>query len=179
MSFHFKYFRLPLCLLLLSLLVGCATEKESEEEEAHHIPAHTPADFEKAVARIEILTNHLRDGSELVDKPLEVTPQEELRDLVRWLPKLAAESDLNETDWNVVDQSTIAIIDRLWTPGKPTEDLFQDRTLLDQVASLPQKLAEVRKHFADLQVPEPEDIPDSEISAESSTPETESKSETK
>jgi|LakMenEpi03Aug12_release.lakeMendotaPanAssembly.Ray.scaffolds.fasta_scaffold01774_20 hypothetical protein len=179
MAFHMKYFQLPLSLLLLSLLAGCAAEKESEEEEAHHIPAHTPADFEKALSRIETLTNHLRDGSELADKPLEVTPQEELRDLVRWLPKLAAESDLNEADWNVVDQSTIAIIDRLWTPGKPPQDLFQDRALLDQVAALPQKLSEVRKHFAELQVPEPEDISDSEIPAESGTLETETKSETK
>jgi hypothetical protein len=179
MAIYMKYFRIPMSLLLLSLLTGCATEKESEEEEAHHIPAHTPADFEKAVARIEILTRHLRDDTELAEKPLEVTPQEELRDLVRWLPKLAAESDLSETDWNVVDQSTIAIIDRLWMPGKHPQDLFQDRALLDQVAALPQKLAEVRKHFAELQVPEPEDIPDSEIPAESSTPETESKSETK
>lgn len=175
MSFPIKYFRLTLSLLLLSLLTGCAADKESEEEEAHHIPAHTPADLEKAIARIEILTNHLRDGSELADKPLEVTPQEELRDLVRWLPKLAAESDLNETDWNVVDQSTLPIIDRLWMPGKLPQDLFQDRALLDQVAAIPQQLSDVRKHFAELQVPEPEDIPDSETPAESSKPETETK----
>lgn len=175
MSFPIKYFRLTLSLLLLSLFTGCAADKESEEEEAHHIPAHTPADLEKAIARIEILTNHLRDGSELADKPLEVTPQEELRDLVRWLPKLAAESDLNETDWNVVDQSTLPIIDRLWIQGKLPQDLFQDRALLDQVAAIPQQLSEVRKHFAELQVPEPEDIPDSETPAESSKPETETK----
>lgn len=154
----------------LWLLASCATqvgcqESPVEKEEAHHIPAHLPADFDQALTRVEQLVAHLKDGVSLEKMPTEVNVETELRDVVRWLPELAAQSDLKEADWNIVDAATIGLIEQFGQAKEPPEKWIRQDKTLNEIAALPQKLAEVRQKFRDMQIPdvvvedEPESVP--------------------
>lgn len=154
----------------LLLLAACATQvgcqkSPAEEEEAHHIPEHLPANFDQALTRLEQLVAHLKDGASLEKMPTEVNVETELRDVVRWLPELAAQSDLNEADWNVVDAATMGLIEQFGRAKEPPEKWIRQDQTLGEIAELPKKLAEVRQKFRDMQVPdivaedEPESVP--------------------
>lgn len=154
----------------LLLLAACVTQigcqkSPAEEEEAHHIPEHLPADFDQALARVEQLIAHLKDGAALEKMPTEVNVETELRDVVRWLPELAAQSDLKEADWNVVDAATMGLIEQFGRAKEPPEKWIRQDQTLGEIAELPKKLAEVRQKFRDMQVPdivaedEPESVP--------------------
>lgn len=158
-------FRKTLVLIsVLSLLIatiGCSG-KAVEEEEAHHIPDHLPADFDQAIGRIEMLVAHIKDGVALEKMPKEVGVHEELRDIVRWLPELAAKTDLSEAEWNVVDASTMELIARFADLGLPAEKLLSEPDLFKKIAELPQKLAEVRQRYRDMQIPVTQIEPENE-----------------
>lgn len=139
--------------LLGSSTIGCQ-KGAGQEEEAHHIPAHLPANFEQALARIEQLVAHLKDGAVLEQKPTEVTVETELRDVVRWLPELAAQSDLKEADWNVVDEATRDLIDSFSQAKEPPEKWMVQGETLAKIAQLPQQLAAVREKYRAMQVPD-------------------------
>jgi len=79
------------------LLAGCPGAAPPGPAE-HHTPAHKPADYPAAVARLseldrEIVAGHARPAGEL-------DVFTEAGDIVRWLPELAADSDLGEEPWN-------------------------------------------------------------------------------
>ena len=140
-------------LMLFPSLMGCQ-QPGTQEEEAHHIPEHLPADFDQALTRIEQLAVHLTDGVALEQKPVEVDVSTELRDVVRWLPELAAQSDLNEDDWNAVDAATRELIEGFEKSKEPLETWITQQAILAQIAQLPNALAEVRQHYRDMQIPE-------------------------
>jgi hypothetical protein len=84
-------------LVWVLLLAGCH-RAASEGPAEHHVPAHKPTDYSAAVAQLgrlhaEIVVGRPRPAGEL-DVFTEVS------DLVRWLPELAAGSDLAEESWN-------------------------------------------------------------------------------
>lgn len=139
--------------LLGSSMLGCQ-KGVSQEEEAHHIPAHLPANFEQALVRIEQIAAHLKDGAALEQKPTEVTVETELRDVVRWLPELAAQSDLKEADWNIVDEATLDLIDDFSQAKEPPEKWIVQGETLAKIAQLPQQLAAVREKYRAMQVPD-------------------------
>lgn len=134
-------------------LSGCQGSAEVKEE-AHHIPEHLPANFDRAVGRIEQLVAHLKDGAALEKMPTEVNVETELRDVVRWLPELAAQSDLNEADWNLVDGATIELIDQFAKAKESPEKWIGQGAMLEKIGELPKQLAEVRQRFRDMQVPD-------------------------
>lgn len=146
--------------LLGSSMLGC--QKSASQEEAHHIPAHLPANFEQALVRIEQLVAHVKDGAALEQKPTEVTVETELRDVVRWLPELAAQSDLKEVDWNVVDEATRDLIDSFSQAKEPPEKWLIQGETLAKIAQLPQQLAAVREKYRAMQVPDVVEDPESE-----------------
>jgi hypothetical protein len=87
--------------MFLLALGGC--HRGHVEEAEHHTPAHKPADVPAAVDRllelhIEIVNEHLREPSEL-------DAFTEAYDVARWLPELAADSDLPEGPWNKLDRA--------------------------------------------------------------------------
>ena len=84
--------------MLLSVLMGC--HRGNHEEPEHHHPAHRPATFEAAVDRIVELYEELREEKRRAPDQLDLI--DEFRDIVRWLPTLAADSDLDEFSWNEV-----------------------------------------------------------------------------
>ena len=89
---------------LLSGLSGCGTSEHADaHEDDHHlehfVPHHKPANFAQAVEDIEHRAEHLSEhaGHGHDDEAEEF---QELLDVVNWIPELAADSDLNEVDWN-------------------------------------------------------------------------------
>ncbi len=109
------------CLLLL--VAGCSPGETEEPE--HHFPPHQPVNFQAAVVRMqqvheEILAGPLKQRevkSSRVDPHAEegheehslLDPLEEMADLVRWLPELAADTDLEEAPWNKVHAASIQL----------------------------------------------------------------------
>lgn len=76
-------------------LGGCLSGPAEEPE--HHVPAHKPVSFTQAVERLPRLHAEIVSGSERTETAIE--PLAELSDVVRWLPELAADSDLKEPEW--------------------------------------------------------------------------------
>ncbi|MBM4002059.1 MAG: hypothetical protein FJ295_02060 [Planctomycetes bacterium] len=89
--------RLP---LLASLLLAAGCHGTRVEESEHHTPAHKPADFPAAVDRLLALHVEILNGRPRANDSLDVFT--EAHDVVRWLPELAADSDLGEEPWNIV-----------------------------------------------------------------------------
>lgn len=105
--------RVWLANLLLGLVFGSATGCLSSpvEEVEHHAPAHRPATFVEAVARLPQLHDELVAESQRA--PDTLSALDELRDIVRWLPELAADSDLKEAAWNQVRRHSRELATRL------------------------------------------------------------------
>ena len=91
------------CLLICLLLTGCGAEKESLFEEEHDLPAHWPSSLtdaadkiDKRLGRLGSLTSESNHASEqtAIDQC-----EDELRDLVEWIPEVAADTDLSEVQW--------------------------------------------------------------------------------
>jgi hypothetical protein len=83
---------------LLFLTTGCHGSHGEEAE--HHTPAHKPADFAAAVDRLLALHVEISNGRPRAPEQMDVFA--EAHDIVRWLPELAADSDLSEAPWNNV-----------------------------------------------------------------------------
>ena len=102
---------IPICCLTLAmtgcLFSGASTEQETEayvaEEHLHHeIPDHMPEDFPDAVREIRERDTHLREDVEAEAWEHIEHELPELIDIIGWLPKLAADSDLNRQEWEQV-----------------------------------------------------------------------------
>ena len=70
----------------------------------HHTPAHKPADYSAAVTQLGKLHEEIVGGRARPAGELDVFT--ELGDVVRWLPELAADSDLPEEPWNRVARTS-------------------------------------------------------------------------
>lgn len=104
-----------LAIVALLFGLGCTTEEHSEHdhdhehehehthEHEHREIAHKPADYPKAVRRLRELHEQLA-AEEKIDSKLD--PWDEYLDLVRWLPELAADSDLAKEPWDNIHQTS-------------------------------------------------------------------------
>lgn len=96
--------RLPLAWFVICLLLtGCGAEKESLFEDDHHLPAHWPSNLsdaaDKIEQRLELLTNQGTASDEPDASTVMDAAESELRDLVEWIPEVAADTDLSEAQW--------------------------------------------------------------------------------
>jgi hypothetical protein len=88
-------------------------EAEAPEEHAGHvIPAHKPKDFPSAVRRLRELdaqiTSKLADGKARLlvsEKTLPIA-----LDIAHWLPEIAADSDMPESPWDMVNERSAALV---------------------------------------------------------------------
>jgi hypothetical protein len=94
-------------LLVASLLVGgCGRADPSHDQVADrqsheaHFPPHWPGNYPAAIERLEVL---LFDAQ--AELSTRISRWEEVNDLIGWLPELAADSDLNEPEWNRLDSA--------------------------------------------------------------------------
>lgn len=105
--------------LIAASLGGCSSSNaEAEEEPSEHArPAHRPHDLPEAVAQVRGRWAALatREGA------LQPVRRTELADILRWLPEIAGESQLNETGWrDVVTIATeLAALFERRPPGSP------------------------------------------------------------
>jgi len=77
-----------------------------EEHLEHHIPAHKPATFTDAVEALRNRIRHVGDESAAGRADHLAGDLSELRDIVDWLPELAADSDMRKADWDEVNALT-------------------------------------------------------------------------
>jgi hypothetical protein len=92
--------------LLITLWVAGCQSVETEEPE-HHTPAHMPADYPAAVDRL--LGLHVEIVKGRARSPEQLGVFDETLDVVRWLPALAADSDLPEAPWNRVHAASMRL----------------------------------------------------------------------
>jgi hypothetical protein len=91
-----------------SWCIGC---RGGGTDRAEHVtPAHKPLDYAAAVERLEDLRRAILAGQ--TRSPNELDWFVELQDVARWLPELAADSDLEEASWNRVDEVAQRLVDR-------------------------------------------------------------------
>jgi hypothetical protein len=117
-------------------LPGCATSPGDEEEHhaEHHIPEHKPATFSAAVESLEPRRADLfgGDGDAPADRDAK---RNELRDIVGWLPELAAETDLKKSDWETVQRVSAELMPLVET-GSPDTAPDRFRELVAQLRAL-------------------------------------------
>ncbi len=86
--------------LAVVMVGGCAGPTGGHDEDAHALPEHHPRTFRRAVVDIAhrggVLTSGMLQGP---DWELE---RRQLLDIVRWLPELAADTELGRRDWEHV-----------------------------------------------------------------------------
>lgn len=91
------------CLLICLLLTGCGAERESLFEEEHDLPAHWPSSLADAADKIDKRLGRLGSVASESNHATEQTAidqcENELRDLVEWIPEVAADTDLSEVQW--------------------------------------------------------------------------------
>ncbi|MGE0761256.1 MAG: hypothetical protein AB7F89_22040 [Pirellulaceae bacterium] len=90
-------------LIICLAYAGC--HGADHEEAEHHTPAHRPPDYPAAVKRLLALHREIMDGTvERGATDLDVF--QELYDVVRWIPELAADSDLPREPWERIRQTS-------------------------------------------------------------------------
>ncbi len=115
--FHLRSLRwmFLLCSLCFSSLACRPTNVDptDNEEEHLHFPKHWPGSLQQAENRIL----QLSEGKEPTEG---LTPFAETRDLIRWLPELVADTDLDESVFNQVESLTIQILSD-WPESSPRD----------------------------------------------------------
>lgn len=114
--------------LLLATMPGCHTAAESTAEDEHlehHIPGYKPASLVAAWDQLKVRLGHLRSDA---------TTEEftELRDIVNWLPELAADSDLKRSQWDEIHAVSKQMESKTSTVTSAVENREQLISLLDQ-----------------------------------------------
>jgi hypothetical protein len=113
----------PTYLLMAALLApglaGCHSDrstggnrKGAGEHAGHVAPAHKPKDFPEAVRRLRALGRTInegisrgRPGALLEDRTLPIA-----LDVATWLPEIAADSEMPEKPWDVVNEQSKALV---------------------------------------------------------------------
>jgi hypothetical protein len=103
-------FRARLLALLLAASMpfssaGCqqsSSRADHEHEEAHQLPPHRPASFTAAAPDLRQRLTALASDAPTVNAQRQVQVQE-LKDILRWLPELAGDTDLRKSDWEQVN----------------------------------------------------------------------------
>ena len=112
--------RLLPMLVVLALAAGGGCHRDAHEEPEHHVPAHRPADYPTAVARLEELHRKFLAGEPAATamepngtarEAVAIDPFDEFHDVARWLPELAGDSDLAEAEWVRVERQARTFVD--------------------------------------------------------------------
>ncbi len=91
----------------LCLLVGCnSLTSGATEDDTHDVPPHRPAGFVKAVPAIRDRLAQFQTNDAAFDREARRQRASELRDIIQWLPELAAETDLRKADWDSVNAAS-------------------------------------------------------------------------
>jgi hypothetical protein len=138
--------RIVRCIVCLPMLAvaGCNTattappesaERDYEHQHSHELPAHRPKNVAQAAAEIKKRVAGIETPAS--DETAREQQLAELLDIVRWLPELAAESDLSEADWTTIDGESKSVEKKLAAENQQArQQLPLDETLRTAVLSL-------------------------------------------
>ena len=154
-------------LLAFLLISGCGAERESLFEDEHDLPAQWPSGLSDAADKIERRMNLLASGP--VDSSDDAGEEEtarcesELRDLVEWIPEVAADTDLTEEQWLPIYQLCEVMREHLSRGDVSARDIEQDFDKLqillvesaERLASSKPPLVTEELDNAELDSPEP------------------------
>ena len=94
--------------MLAVLVAGCDTiEPETAAGDAeHHVPEHRPQSFADGVKAVHSRLAKLSAKGTTENRQQFAREAQELREIIQWLPELAAETDLRKPDWDRVHAAT-------------------------------------------------------------------------
>jgi len=141
----------------LATCVSCnrmaASNINQEAQTEHdHFPVHWPETIYVATERL-IALDQAKDDSTKSD----VSPEKELLDLIRWLPVLAADSDLNEDAFNKIDgwsTKYVPLLEKQLESGRKIGELIATdglRAAIGELNSVVQLEVERRRSIEKLQ----------------------------
>lgn len=110
MKIHFRAL-VPVLAISALCWTGCgsATVSPSAADEVHldhHVPAHKPVTFSAAIDALRSRARALRKEGVVEHSDRLSSELAEIRDIVDWLPELAADSDMGKADWDQVNART-------------------------------------------------------------------------
>ncbi len=118
--------------LVCLLLAGCGAEKKSLFEEEHELPQHWPLNLLDAAQKIESGLQRLESDHAGSIGPQAADSEAELRDLVEWIPEVAADSDLKEEQWIPIYETCEVMRKHLSTGDVTVSDIAEDFRKLQQ-----------------------------------------------
>ena len=136
-----------LLMLVLAFLVGCRSEHDEEHDEESHFPPHWPNTFLNAADRLDQILNNPRETPTLAS-----SIEQELTDLVDWLPELLADAEISKEDFDSIDAwafPTAVEYKRLISRGIKIEELVQKAELRQGLVTLRKLADETKQRLAE------------------------------
>ncbi len=124
---------------LFGCLLGCGESKSSLHEIDHTTPAHWPVDLNDAAEKMRIRLSNLGTLDSTHNDGVSVDLKE-LRDLVGWIPEVAADTDLTEQQWNKVYEASEVARKQMQKASQVSPDLAQQIESLCNLLEESQKL---------------------------------------
>lgn len=143
MTQHARLLAPTVALAVIAATAGCADDHDHDHA-SHVDPDHRPADFPDAVDRL--IAGHVETREALsagrIDEAHDVLLPVQ-RDLARWLPEVAADSDMPESPWDRVDALSARL---LASYEAAIADLDADQNVGgDRIASAEPELDDLRR----------------------------------
>jgi hypothetical protein len=113
-------------------IIGCNNQSVDDDHEKveHFIPAHWPSDLVDASDKITQRASQLI-GQSTTDA---TTIESELRDIVGWVPEIAADTDLTEAQWDPIHQASEKLSKRLAKMPRPLDE--STRSAIEEYSNL-------------------------------------------
>lgn len=135
---NYRFLNCLLLVMVLATVAGCSGEHEEEHLE-HFVPAHKPANLTSAVheleRRIPLVCGNSASPS--------ATEQQELIDIVLWIPEFAADSDLRKADWEKAAAISAAMQTTLTPSLAPSTTQSDRQKIQEQLTPLVSDLKEL------------------------------------
>ena len=133
----FQTLRLGMLVIGFCLSNGCIVGPKSESTDAHeeHFPPHWPETIFVATDRLAALES----GSAEKAPDSLVSLEQQWVDLFRWLPELAADSELSKNDFDQIDAISLKHgirMEKMLEQGKTLEQLIAEPGVAEAIATL-------------------------------------------
>jgi hypothetical protein len=128
---------LGLIAMCCGLLPGCRESKHEDSSHVHeeHFPAHWPVTIFVAADRLQALHADPKSGVSSAS----VSAEKQWVDLFRWLPELAADSDLTKSDFDRIDAISLKyaiLFEKMLEQGQTIETMKSQAGVLDAIEML-------------------------------------------
>ncbi|XZE20532.1 hypothetical protein SH449x_000407 [Pirellulaceae bacterium SH449] len=128
-------------------LVGCRLEQDDDHDEDGHFPPHWPKTFLVAADRLSQIAQNTDETKTAAD-----SLEQELVDLIDWLPELVADSDVSQADFDSVDAWAFPLageLKRAMGSGKKIDEMLRTDALQSGIKQLAELAARVRAQIAE------------------------------